>query len=160
MALRPEIKCLGDQGDQGIKKYHNNSFTPKKKPRKSNLTIEDKRKNRELARLRIVCEQINRKLKIFRILSEKYRNRRKRFGLRFNLIAPNIQLRTDGSDRSSKLTIAAKSNDQKWGEKFLKVWEKVNFIWVNDVPYIADTQGRILGRNSDGNEYIMYRFPD
>ena len=109
MALRPEIKCLGDKGYQGIKKYHNNSFTPKKKPRKSNLTIEDKRKNRELARLRIVCEHINRKLKIFRILSEKYRNRRKRFGLRFNLIAPNIQLRTDGSDRSSKLTIAAKS---------------------------------------------------
>ena len=26
-------------------------------------------------------------LKIFRILSERYRNRRKRFGLRFNLIA-------------------------------------------------------------------------
>jgi hypothetical protein len=28
-----------------------------------------------------------RRLKIFRILSERYRNRRKRFGLRFNLIA-------------------------------------------------------------------------
>ncbi|MBT7069820.1 MAG: IS5/IS1182 family transposase, partial [Anaerolineae bacterium] len=27
------------------------------------------------------------KLKVFRILSERYRNRRKRFGLRFNLIA-------------------------------------------------------------------------
>jgi len=30
---------------------------------------------------------MNRKLKIFRILAERYRNRRKRFGLRFNLIA-------------------------------------------------------------------------
>ncbi|HEY9907692.1 MAG TPA: IS5/IS1182 family transposase, partial [Thermosynechococcaceae cyanobacterium] len=29
----------------------------------------------------------NRCLKIFRILSERYRNRRRRFGLRFNLIA-------------------------------------------------------------------------
>jgi hypothetical protein len=34
-----------------------------------------------------VCRTIHRKLKIFRILSERYRNRRKRFGLRFNLIA-------------------------------------------------------------------------
>ena len=87
MAFRADIKCLGDKGYQGIKKYHNNSFTPKKKSRNSNITSEDKQKNRELARLRIVCEHTNRKLKIFRILSEKYRNRRQRFALRFNLIA-------------------------------------------------------------------------
>ena len=87
LVLRSDLKCLGDQGDQGIKKYHKNSFTPKKKPRKYRLSIKDKRNNRSLARLRIICEHINRKLKIFRILSEKYRNRRKRFGLRFNLIA-------------------------------------------------------------------------
>ena len=43
----------------------------------------------------IVVEHVNRKLKIFRILdvsamprrAERYRNRRKRFGLRFNLIS-------------------------------------------------------------------------
>ncbi|BAQ64793.1 mobile element protein [Geminocystis sp. NIES-3709] len=34
-----------------------------------------------------VIEHVNRKLKIFKILSQRYRNRRKRFGLRFNLIA-------------------------------------------------------------------------
>ncbi len=85
--LRTEIKFLADKGYQGIKKYHKNSLTPKKKPKKSILTIEDKRSNRELSRLRIIAEHINRRLKIFRILSEKYRNRRKRFGLRFNLIA-------------------------------------------------------------------------
>jgi hypothetical protein len=33
---------------------------------------------------------VNRQLKIFRILAERYRNRRKRFGLRFNLIAAII----------------------------------------------------------------------
>ena len=49
---------------------------------------------------------------------------------------------------------------QKWGEKFLKAWDKINFIWVDDVPYLADKQGRVWGRNSDGNEYIMYRFLD
>lgn len=87
MVLRQELICLGDKGYQGIKKYHKNSLTPKKKPRKSVLTLEDKRHNRKLAQLRIIGEHVNRKLKIFRILSDRYRNRRKRFGLRFNLIA-------------------------------------------------------------------------
>jgi len=40
-----------------------------------------------LSRERFVIEHIIRSLKIFRILAERYRNRRKRFGLRFNLIA-------------------------------------------------------------------------
>ena len=51
------------------------------------MTGQDKRLNRELAQLRIVCEHVNRSLKIFKVLSERYRNRRKRFCLRFNLIA-------------------------------------------------------------------------
>jgi hypothetical protein len=44
--------------------------------------------------MRVVVENIIRTLKIFRILAEKYRNRRKRFGLRLNLIAAmcNFQL--------------------------------------------------------------------
>ena len=58
------------------------------------------------------------------------------------------------------LKLIKEHNDQKWGEKFFLAWDKVNFIWVDDVPYIADKQGQIWGRNSDGNEYIMYRFPD
>ncbi|MBD2744784.1 IS5/IS1182 family transposase, partial [Coleofasciculus sp. FACHB-1120] len=49
---------------------------------------------RHLARLRVIAEHINRRLKIFRILGEQYRNRRRRFGFRFNLIAAivNIEL--------------------------------------------------------------------
>lgn len=50
------------------------------------LTIE-KEYNRELAKERICIEHINRRLKIFCIFSERYRNRRKRYGLRCNLIA-------------------------------------------------------------------------
>ncbi|HQV63967.1 MAG TPA: IS5/IS1182 family transposase, partial [Anaerolineales bacterium] len=51
-------------------------------------------RNRVLARKRIVIEHIFRKLKVFRILCERYRNRRKRFALRFNLIAAiyNLEL--------------------------------------------------------------------
>ena len=40
-----------------------------------------------LSKERSVVEHVIRSLKIFRILAERYRNRRKRFGLRFNLIA-------------------------------------------------------------------------
>lgn len=51
------------------------------------LSTEQKRANRERARARIVIEHVNRHLKVFRILSERYCNRRRRFGLRLNLIA-------------------------------------------------------------------------
>lgn len=78
---------MGDKGYQGIQKLHTNSKTPKKKPRGGKLTKVDKKSNRELAKVRVIGEHINRKLKVFKILSDRYRNRRKRFGLRFNLIA-------------------------------------------------------------------------
>jgi DDE superfamily endonuclease len=82
-----EIKSLADKGYQGIHKNHQNSETPIKKKKGKKLSREEKKPNRRLAQERIVIEHINRKLKIFRILSSKYQNRRKRFALRFNLIA-------------------------------------------------------------------------
>jgi hypothetical protein len=51
------------------------------------LTKEDKKKNRDLSSQRVVNENVIGSLKRFKIISDKYRNRRKRFGLRFNLIA-------------------------------------------------------------------------
>lgn len=68
-------------------KLHTNCRLPKKKPRGGQLTAQDKAINQTLARERVVIEQVNRCLKIFRILAERYRNRRRRFGLRCNLIA-------------------------------------------------------------------------
>ena len=57
------------------------------------LTREQRLENRALSRRRIVIEHINRRLKIFKILSERYRNRGRRFGLRFNLICnPDVCL--------------------------------------------------------------------
>ena len=65
-------------------------------------------------------------------------------------------------DEKTKLDLIKIKNyeSQKWGEKFSRAWDKVNFIWVDDVPYTADKFGRIWGRNPDGNEYIMYKFSD
>jgi hypothetical protein len=85
--INPAIVLLADKGYQGILKLHRNSQTPKKKPRGKKLSKADRQSNRQLAQRRVIIEQVNRRLKIFRILSERYRNRRKRFGLRFNLIA-------------------------------------------------------------------------
>jgi len=46
-----------------------------------------KKENFQLASQRIGVENVIRRLKRFRILSSRYRNRRKRFCLRVNLIA-------------------------------------------------------------------------
>jgi IS5 family transposase len=87
LELNPDLELLADSGYQGLDKLHGKSQTPKKKPKKGRLTKDEKRANRALSRRRIVVENVIRSLKIFRILSERYRNRRKRFSLRFNLIA-------------------------------------------------------------------------
>jgi len=80
------IRVNGDSGFQGIAKHHKNSDTPKKKTKKNPLTKEEKANNKLLARERIFVEHINRILKVFKILALPYRNRRKRYGLRANLI--------------------------------------------------------------------------
>ena len=87
MLFRSEIKAIIDTGYQGIQKLHRNSELPKKKKKKKPLTKEDKKKNQELASERVVNENVIGMLKRFKIIADKYRNRRKRFGLRFNLIA-------------------------------------------------------------------------
>lgn len=78
---------LADSGYQGINKYHGNSFTPRKKPKNGELSSLEKGYNRFLAKERIIIEHINRRLKIFKILGNRYRNRRRRYGLRCNLLA-------------------------------------------------------------------------
>lgn len=85
--INEKLELLADKGYQGIKKIHNNSRTPIKKNKKQELSQAEKKLNRQLTKERIIIENIHRSLNIFRILSSRYRNRRRRFGLRFNLIA-------------------------------------------------------------------------
>ncbi|KJV56308.1 IS5 family transposase ISOt6 [Orientia tsutsugamushi] len=58
-----------------------------KKSKKNPLTKNDKKNNRRLAGERVVNENVIGMLKRFKIIADKYRNRCKRFGLRFNLIS-------------------------------------------------------------------------
>ena len=76
-----------DSGYTGIQKLQKNTKLPKKSSKKKPLTVEEKRVNREISSERAVNENVIGSLKRFRILSDRYRNRRKRFGLRLNLIA-------------------------------------------------------------------------
>jgi len=85
-AVSDSIKIQGDSGYQGILKLHINSETPKKKPKGGELTAEEKEENRRISRERILIENINAKIKVFKITSNKYRNRRRRYGLRMSLI--------------------------------------------------------------------------
>lgn len=80
------IKEQADSGYQGISSLHQNSETPKKKPRGGKLTAEEKKENQRISHERILIENINAKIKVFKIMKYPYRNRRKRHGLRLNLI--------------------------------------------------------------------------
>lgn len=85
--ILPEVKVMTDTGYQGLQKIHTKSELPKKKSKKNPLTKKDKQNNKKLASNRVVNENVIALLKRFKIIADKYRNRRKRFGLRFNLIA-------------------------------------------------------------------------
>lgn len=84
--IHPEVKVVTDTGYQGIQKIHQKSELPKKKTRRNPLSLEDRKYNRNLASERVLNENVIGMIKRFKILSDRYRNRRKRFGLRFNLI--------------------------------------------------------------------------
>lgn len=85
--LNPKLLLITDTGYQGIKKIHANSEHPKKKSKNNPLTKEDKKQNKKISSERVLNEHVIGKIKRFKIVSDRYRNRRKRFALRFNLIA-------------------------------------------------------------------------
>lgn len=80
-------KIYTDTGYVGITKIHSNSVHPKKRSKNCPLTKKDKKNNHIISKQRIGVEHIIGFVKRFRILLERYRNRRKRFALRFSLIA-------------------------------------------------------------------------
>ena len=78
---------LADKGYQGIYAVYPNSLLPLKAKKHCKLHPELKVYNQEINKRRIGIEHVFGSLKTFKILTERYRNRGKRLGLRFNLIA-------------------------------------------------------------------------
>lgn len=81
------IQGVVDSGYTGIKKLQSTSQLPHKRTKGKSLTKDEIQANRNISSKRVLNENVIGRLKRFKILSDKYRNRRRRFGLRFNLIA-------------------------------------------------------------------------
>jgi len=86
LPITKETTICVDTGYLGLHKLHENIEMPKKKSKLNPLSKDEKQENKLKSSKRIPVEHVNAKIKAFKIMSEKYRNRRKRFGLRFNLI--------------------------------------------------------------------------
>lgn len=87
MHFKNKTNALTDTGYLGLQKLHTNTSMPKKKSKKQPLTQLDKLNNKMLSSERVANEHVIGMVKRFKIVADRYRNRRKRFGLRFNLIA-------------------------------------------------------------------------
>lgn len=85
--VKPATQIVADSGYQGLQKLHSNTLSPRKNTKKKPLTKQDKNYNQQVASTRVLNENVIGVIKRFKIIADKYRNRRKRFGLRFNLIA-------------------------------------------------------------------------
>jgi hypothetical protein len=93
--IHPDIRVAVDTGYQGLQKRRFQTVIPKKRSKKYPLSKEDKEVNTALATKRVLVENVIGLLKRFKIISDRFRNRRDRFALRFNLIAGiyNYELR-------------------------------------------------------------------
>jgi len=87
VCVRFDTTITVDTGYQGLQKIHSKTLLPKKRSKRNPLSIEDKKYNQTIASQRVLNENVISLLKRFKIIADKYRNRRKRFTLRFNLIA-------------------------------------------------------------------------
>ena len=93
--LQEETWYVVDSGYQGLQKKHAQCCLPNKKPKNKPLPEEHAKENAAIASFRVKVEHVIRSLKIWRILKETYRNRRKRYSLRFNLIAAIFNFELD-----------------------------------------------------------------
>jgi DDE superfamily endonuclease len=85
--LSEHTQARADKGYTGLKKLHSNSLTPHKARKNQPLCQQQHQENRVQNQRRALVENVLGRLKVFRILCSRHRNRRRRFGLRFNLIA-------------------------------------------------------------------------
>lgn len=82
-----------DLGYLGMDKKHQKTEIPFKASKKKPLDAEDKAYNQTLSRLRVKVENVFAKIKTFRILSDRYRNKNKRYNLKFNIIAGIVNMK-------------------------------------------------------------------
>ncbi|MDR2700640.1 MAG: hypothetical protein LBC12_07605 [Nitrososphaerota archaeon] len=82
-----KIRVVVDTGYVGITWFHVNLVIPVKCSKKRSLTMEDEVFNCGVLSVWVLNGCVVGWIKWFKFVSDRYCNRRKRFGLRFNLIA-------------------------------------------------------------------------
>lgn len=82
-----QTRVFVDSGYQGLDKLHIQTELPYKATKTKPLDEEEKEYNQALSRLRVVVEHILGDIKTFRILADRYRNKRKRYDIKFKIVA-------------------------------------------------------------------------
>ena len=88
-----DTRAFVDSGYQGLDKLHQATEIPYKKSKNHKLDKEEKEYNAGLSRLRVKVENILCNIKVFRVLSDRYRNKRKGYSLKFNIVAGIVNLK-------------------------------------------------------------------
>lgn len=86
-------RAFVDSGYQGLDKIHRAVELPYKATEKKPLDKEEKEYNHALSRIRVRVENILGDIKTFKILSDRYRNKRKRYNVKFQIIAGIVNLK-------------------------------------------------------------------
>lgn len=92
-ALEKNKRVFADSGYQGLDKIHQETEIPYKKSKNKSLNEEEKDYNFALSKIRIKVENVFANIKVFRILSDRYRNKRIRYGIKFNIIAGLVNIK-------------------------------------------------------------------
>ncbi len=91
--LHPKSRTFVDSGYQGLGNLHAETELPYKETKTKKLDREEKEYNRALSRIRVTIENILGDIKTFRILADRYRNKRKRYNVKFKIIAGIVNLK-------------------------------------------------------------------
>ena len=78
---------------RGIADMHQNADFPYKASKNKPLDAEEKEYNTGLSRVRVVVEHIFGDIKTFKIMADRYRNKCRRYGIKFNIIAGIVNLK-------------------------------------------------------------------
>lgn len=89
----PRCRVYADSGYQGLDKKHKQTEIPFKKPKRGKLTPEEKEYNHALSSYRVRVEHKIGELKVFKILSDTYRNFRKGYGLKMNIVTGIVNIK-------------------------------------------------------------------
>ena len=86
-------RVLADSGYQGLQHIHKKAKIPIKKPKKKELDRIPKLYNKILSKKRVYVEHKLCELKRFNVLGQKYRNNKKKYGIKMNIISGFINMK-------------------------------------------------------------------